>query len=310
MSDMAIPQQTTTDNTTTPASLLRQRMDKGVVGLPGAFNGLAARLAKDAGFQGLYVSGAAVTASYGVPDIGLLTLNEFTSVIRQVWLGSRLPIIADADTGFGEEEMVRRVVHEYALAGAAGFHIEDQVFPKRCGHLDGKALVPMKHFAEKVAAAASAARELPSPDGKPAFLVCARTDAAGVEGVDACIDRAKASIDAGAEMIFPEGLRTEEDFERVAKALREYSNSTYLLANMTEFGKTPIINLKRFGEMGYHTVIWPVSSLRSAMGEAKRFYRDLSGAGDVSGTLDRMLTRAELYEALGYTPGEPWSFGS
>src|SRR5690606_669967 len=181
------------------------------VGLPGAFNGMVARQAKMAGFEGLYVSGAAVTASFGVPDIGLLTLNEFCNVIQQVCLGSGLPVIADADTGFGESEMLTRTVHEYSRAGAAGCHIEDQVFPKRCGHLDGKRLIPIDHFAEKVSAAAAARDTLGN-----GFIVCARTDAAGVDGIDATIQRSKAYLDAGADMIFPEGLHSEADFARVA----------------------------------------------------------------------------------------------
>ncbi len=305
-----------------PADKLRAMMSAGVVGMPGAFNGLAARLAKHAGFEGLYVSGAAVTASFGVPDVGMLTLNEFCNVIYQVaratgyGTASALPIIADADTGFGEAEMVRRVVHEYHRAGAAGFHIEDQVFPKRCGHLDGKALVAVDHFTEKVAAAAAARDSLTAGGvsntgtaGRGPFVVCARTDAAGVSGVDDTIARSKAYLDAGADMIFPEGLRTEDDFGRVAQAVKEHDAGAFLLANMTEFGKTPIIPLARFGELGYDAVIWPVSSLRSAMGEAQRLFAALREDGTVERVMDRMLTRAELYESLGYTPGEEWRFG-
>lgn len=290
-------------------------MDQGCVGLPGAFNGLVGRAVRQAGFDGAYVSGAAVTASYGVPDIGLLTLNEFCHVIRQVWLGSRLPIIADADTGFGESEMLTRTVHEYARAGAAGMHIEDQVFPKRCGHLDGKTLVETDHFVEKVAAAAAARDAIDGgaagrDGGRGSFIVCARTDAPGVRGVDEAIARAKAYLDAGADMIFPEGLKSETDFARVGEALRAYRGSAYLLANMTEFGKTPIIPLDRFAAMGYHAVIWPVSSLRSAMGEVTRLLENLKRDGHVEGSLDGMLNRAGLYELLGYTPGEEWRFGS
>ena len=291
-------------------------MRAGVVGMPGAFNGLAARMAARAGFEGLYVSGAAVTAGFGVPDVGLLTLDEFCRVIYQVSVGSGagtgrvLPVIADADTGFGEGEMVARAVREYHRAGACGFHIEDQVFPKRCGHLEGKALVPVEHFQEKVASAVRAAEGLGAgADGGRRFIVCARTDAAGVDGVGAAIDRARAYVDAGAEMIFPEGLRTESEFGEVAEALRSEREGVFLLANMTEFGKTPIVALERFGELGYHAVIWPVSTLRSAMGEVGRMLGDLRRDGTVEGSVDRMLTRAELYEALGYDPGEPWWFG-
>ncbi len=306
-----------TTTPTSPAERLRTEMRSRTVGLPGAFNGLAARLAKDAGFDALYISGAAVTASFGVPDVGLLTLNEFTNIIYQVAratnLGSpdALPIIADADTGFGEAETVRRTIHEYHRAGAAGCHIEDQVFPKRCGHLDGKQLVPTDHFAEKVAAAADAAAHLPgaTPDHKP-FILCARTDAAGVEGIDSTITRSIAYIDAGAEMIFPEGLRSEDDFKHVAQAITTERPGTFLLANMTEFGKTPIITLDRFAELGYHAVIWPVSSLRSAMGEVRRLYASLREHGSVQHVQHQMLNRADLYATLRYTPGQEWPFGN
>ena len=290
---------------TTPGNRLRSLMSDHCVGLPGAFNGLVARQATMAGFEGLYVSGAAVTASFGVPDIGLLTLNEFCNVIQQVSLGSGLPVIADADTGFGEAEMVTRTVHEYSRAGAAGFHIEDQVFPKRCGHLDGKKLIPIDHFAEKVATAAAARDSLGN-----GFIVCARTDAAGVDGVDATIQRSKAYLDAGADMIFPEGLHSEADFARVADEVRSYKSDAFLLANMTEFGKTPIINLSRFAAMGYSCVIWPVTTLRAAMGETARILADLKRDGEVTAFLDRVQTRQELYAALGYTPGQEWSYGS
>ncbi len=290
---------------TTPGHRLRSLMSDHCVGLPGAFNGMVARQATMAGFEGLYVSGAAVTASFGVPDIGLLTLNEFCNVIQQVSLGSGLPVIADADTGFGEAEMVTRAVHEYSRAGAAGFHIEDQVFPKRCGHLDGKKLIPIDHFAEKVATAAAARDRLGN-----GFIVCARTDAAGVDGVDATIERSKAYLDAGADMIFPEGLHSEADFARVAEELKAYKGDAFLLANMTEFGKTPIINLSRFAAMGYSCVIWPVTTLRAAMGETARILADLKRDGEVTAFLDRVQTRKELYAALGYTPREEWTFGS
>lgn len=286
-----------------PGARLRALMNDHTVGLPGAFNGMVARIADDAGFEGLYVSGAAVSASFGVPDIGLVTLTEFCNVIEQVCRASNLPVIADADTGFGEGEMLARTVHEYARAGAAGLHLEDQVFPKRCGHLDGKTLVSMDHFIEKLDIAAKARDSMGNQ-----FIVCARTDAAGVEGIDATIARAKAYIDAGADMIFPEGLTSEGDFKRVADALRAHRKGTYLLANMTEFGKTPIIPLDRFAKLGYHAVIWPVSTLRVAMGEVSRFLAALKRDGHVSASLNTMQTREQLYKTLRYTPGATWTF--
>lgn len=271
--------------------------------MPGAFNGMVARIARDTGFDALYVSGAAVSAAFGVPDVGLVTLTEFCNVIEQVSRASGLPVLADADTGFGESEMTARAVHEYSRAGAAGFHIEDQVFPKRCGHLDGKSLIKIDHIQEKVAAAARARDALGN-----SFVVCARTDARSVEGFDAVITRAKAYLEAGADMIFPEGLTSEKEFGDVAAALRAAAPSCLLLANMTEFGKTPIIPLARFAALGYHAVIFPVTTLRVAMGAVGRSLAALKRDGHVETFLKDMQTREELYKALRYTPGQEWSF--
>ncbi len=285
---------------------LREMMDRGCVAAPGAFNGLVARAAKKAGFEALYVSGAAVSASAGLPDVGLVTQEGFCRVIGEVSRASGLPVLADADTGFGEGEMTARTVWEYARAGAAGLHVEDQVFPKRCGHLDGKALVSIEHMQEKVHSAAKAR------DAHTAghFVVCARTDARGVDGMDAAIERAKAYVDAGADMIFPEGLASESDFEQVAKALKGHGSARgpYLLANMTEFGKTPQISVGRFAELGYSIVIFPVSSLRSAMGEVERLFAGLKRDGHVGASLERMQARKDLYGLLGYEPGTEWEF--
>lgn len=273
--------------------------------MPGSFNALAGLAVRKAGFEATYISGAATSVCAGVPDVGLLTLEHFCRLIKEVHDASGLPLIADADTGFGESEMVRRTVIEYARAGAAGLHLEDQVFPKRCGHLDGKKLIPLDHATEKVGAAAATAKALEN-----GFVVCARTDARGVEGFDAAVSRAMAYVEAGADMIFPEGLASEDEFAKFAGALRGSLSASlrgvYLLANMTEFGKTPIIPAKRFGEMGYECVIYPVSLLRVAMGAISRALEQLQKDGDVSGLLDGMQTRQELYELIGYTPGKEW----
>ncbi len=290
---------------THPGRRLRDLMDKGVVAAPGAFNALVARAVRQAGFEACYVSGGATSVAAGVPDVGLLSLDHFSRVVREVCDGSGLPVIADADTGFGEEEMVRRTVIEYHRAGAAGLHLEDQVFPKRCGHLDGKRLIPVEQAASKIEWAHKASGDCSGGD----FIVCARTDAKGVEGFDAAVDRATAYVGAGASMIFPEGLTSEEEFARFAEAMKGLGESRpYLLANMTEFGKTPIIPLDRFGEMGYDLVIFPVSTLRAAMGSVSRMLADLKANGSVGGSLDAMQTREELYELVGYTPGTAWEF--
>lgn len=280
-------------------------MDQGVVAAPGAFNALVARAVARAGFDACYVSGGAASVAAGVPDVGLLSLDHFASVVREVVFGSGLPVIADADTGFGEEEMVRRTVIEYHRAGAAGLHIEDQVFPKRCGHLDGKALIPVEQAAGRIEWAGRASRDC--SDG--GFIVCARTDAREVEGFEAAVDRAAAYARAGAEMIFPEGLATEDEFAGFASRLRErVQGRVYLLANMTEFGKTPIIPLQRFGEMGYDIVIFPVTTLRVAMGAVTRALTALHETGSVESFLDEMQTREALYDLMGYTPGTPWEY--
>lgn len=299
-----------------PAAQLRKLMDKGVVAAPGAFNGLCAKAVAAAGFNATYVSGAATSVSAGVPDVGLLTLEHFCRVIREVYDSSGLPVIADADTGFGEAEMVRRTVIEYHRAGAAGLHLEDQQFPKRCGHLDGKALVPTDHMVEKVEWAAKAARDVGGAGGA-GMIVCARTDARGVEGLDAAIERAAAYVRAGAEMIFPEGLVSEEEFEKFAKELRSRvpgpvaggsGGRVRLLANMTEFGKTPMIPLGRFGQLGYDVVIYPVSMLRIAMHGVAQGLEELKRTGTAEGLLGKMQTRKQLYALVNYEPGKAWEF--
>lgn len=288
-------------------------MDRGCVVAPGAFNALAGRAIAKAGFEACYVSGAALSVSAGVPDVGVLTLEHFARGVREVAEASGLPVMADADTGFGEAELVRRTVIEYARAGAAGLHIEDQQFPKRCGHLDGKALVPMDHMVEKVEWAAKAAREQ-----RAGMLICARTDARGVEGFDAAVGRAKGYVAAGAEMIFPEGLTNEDEFAAFARAMGRGPESgraeagqgrpPYLLANMTEFGKTPMIPASRFAAMGYSMVIYPVTLLRVAMGAVERALRTLRDEGTAEPLLAHMQTRQELYDLVGYKPGTPWEW--
>jgi methylisocitrate lyase len=297
----------------TPASRLRALLDAGGLAMPGSFNGLCARAVVQAGFQATYVSGAATSVCAGVPDVGVLSLEHFCRVIREVYDSSGLPVIADADTGFGEAEMVRRTVIDYARAGAAGLHLEDQQFPKRCGHLDGKALVPTDHMVEKVEWAAKAAKDVGGANPADRPIICARTDARGVEGFDAAVARARSYVQAGADMIFPEGLATEDEFARFAAAMnppggRPDRKGVYLLANMTEFGKTPIIPLNRFKDMGYACVIYPVSLLRVAMGAVTEALAQLKSEGSVQPFLGRMQTREQLYGLIQYKPGTPWEF--
>ncbi len=295
---------------------LREAMNQSCLPIPGAFNALVGMAIRDAGFDACYVSGGATSVCVGVPDIGLLSLDQFCRLIREITRASGLPVLADADTGFGEEQMVRRTVIEYAHAGAAALHIEDQVFPKRCGHLDGKELIPRELAVDKIRWAAQAACEVDLANGidpGAGFVVCARTDAAGVEGLDAAIARATAYADAGAHMIFPEGLHSQEEFAAFAEHMRRLDGpdprgGPYLLANMTEFGKTPMLTLTQFEQMGYSCVIYPVTMLRVAMGAVTRALASLKQDGTVEPLLDQMQSRQELYDLVRYTPSEPWEY--
>ena len=271
-------------------------MERGTVVAPGAFNALVGRAVARAGFEACYISGGATANVAGVPDIGLISLSEMCRTIREVTQTSGLPTIVDADTGYGEAEATARTVVDYERAGAAGLHLEDQVFPKRCGHLEGKTLVPIDHMVEKVGAAVSARL---SDD----LLIIARTDARSVNGMDDAIERASAYRQAGADMIFPEGLECEDEFAAFAAG-----SPGLLLANMTEFGKTPHIPTSRFAELGYQLVIYPLSVMRMAMKTVEAGLTELKNKGTLAGVVDQMQTRAELYDLLNYTPSEQWDF--
>jgi methylisocitrate lyase len=222
----------------------------------------------------------------GLPDLGVITVDEVAFFIRQIARSSGLPLLVDGDTGYGEVLNVMHMVRTFEDAGAGAVHLEDQILPKKCGHLNGKNLVPALDMAAKVAAAKRASRDI---------LIMARTDAAGVEGFDAAVERAKMYVDAGADAIFPEALNTREMFEKFAKALPNVS----LLANMTEFGKTPFYTAKEFEEMGYKMVIWPVSSLRAANKAQAELYASIADNGGTHKYVDRMQTRQELYDVIG-----------
>ncbi|NKR75596.1 methylisocitrate lyase [Rhodococcus hoagii] len=256
--------------------------------LPGAINPLTAKLIQEIGFEGVYVSGGAFSAGLGLPDIGLTTLTEVVAHGRQIAGITDLPVLIDADTGFGEPMSAARTVLAAEDAGIAGLHLEDQVNPKRCGHLDGKAIVPTDEMVRRLRAAVTARRD-------PNFVICARTDAAGIDGIDAAIERAKAYADAGADMIFTEALHTEADFAKFRAAV-----DIPLLANMTEFGKSRLIPAQTLEDIGYNAVIYPVTTLRLAMGAIERGLREIHATGTQEGQLDQMQTRSRLYELLEY----------
>ena len=257
-----------------------------ILQLPGAHNGLAAIQARRAGFSALYLSGAAMTASMGLPDLGIITVDEVCFFIRQLARASGLPVLADGDTGYGEALNVMHMVRCFEDAGAAAVHIEDQVLPKKCGHLNDKKLASAHDMAAKVAAAVKARRHL---------YVIARTDAVASEGMDAAVARAKLYVAAGADAIFPEALVTAEMFREFAARMP----GVPLLANMTEFGRTPFFSASEFAAMGYAMVIWPVSSLRVAAKAADELFKAIRRDGGAHGMVDRMQTRAELYETIG-----------
>ena len=277
----------------TPASekrrVLRERLRAGeLVRFPGAFNPLSARLIEQKGFEGVYISGAVLSADLGLPDIGLTTLTEVAGRGQQIARMTELPAIIDADTGFGEPMNVARTIQTLEDAGIAGTHIEDQVNPKRCGHLDGKQVVDEDTALKRIRAAVDARRD-------PNFLIMARTDIRAIDGLDAAIDRAKALVDAGADAIFPEAMRDVAEFEAVAKAV-----DVPILANMTEFGKSELFSVDQLRDAGVRIVIWPVSLLRMAMGAAGRALDTLNSEGHLTGQLDQMQHRAELYDLIDY----------
>jgi methylisocitrate lyase len=268
---------------------LRQALASGqLLRFPGAFNPLSARLIQEKGMDGVYISGAVLSADLGLPDIGLTTISEVADRSRQISRMTDLPAIVDADTGFGEPMNVARSVQLLEDAGLAGLHIEDQVNPKRCGHLDGKQVVDEDTALKRIRAAVDARRD-------PNFLVMARTDIRAVEGLPAAIDRAKALVDAGADAIFPEAMADLGEFEAMRAAV-----DVPLLANMTEFGKSDLFTFAQLADVGMNIVIYPVSLLRMAMGAAERALDALNEHGSLKSVVPQMQTRARLYELLDY----------
>src|SRR5438477_12740380 len=277
-------------------TMFRQLIAKGTVIMPGVPNAAMARQVERAGFDAVYISGAGMAnATAGVPDIGLLTMTEVVKLAGYVAKAVAIPAIVDADTGFGGAENVARTIQELEKAGLAGCHIEDQEFPKRCGHLAGKSIVDLEEMVGKIKAAVAARRD-------PDFMIIARTDARAVEGFDRAIERADEYLAAGADAIFPEALESADEFRDFAKAI-----DLPLLANMTEFGKSPLLTFQQLADFGYRMVIFPQSAFRVSMKASEKFLAALKKAGTQSDWLDKMQTRQELYDLLDYDPdAESW----
>jgi len=267
----------------------RDAISKGkLLMMPGAHSPIIARIIEELGFDGIYISGAALSAELALPDIGLTSLSEVAQRGRQIARVTDLPAIIDADTGFGEALNVARTVQEFEELGLAGCHIEDQITNKRCGHLDNKILVDLKVMVQKIKAAAEVKKD-------QNFMIMARTDAKGVEGLTASIDRAKAYVDAGADAIFPEALAEPKEYEKFRSEIK-----VPLLANMTEFGKTPLYSKKQLQEFGYNIAIFPVTSLRLANKAVEDGFKQLKEDGTNSQIVDLMQTRKSLYQLLHY----------
>ena len=270
---------------------MRELIAKGAITMPGVPNAAMARQVEQVGFDAVYVSGAGMAnATAGVPDIGLLTLTEVAQLAGYIAKAVKIPAIVDADTGFGGSENVARTIHELERAGLAGCHIEDQEFPKRCGHLAGKSIIDLEEMVERIKAAVAARHD-------PDFMIVARTDARAVEDFDRTVDRAQNYLAAGADAIFPEALQSAEEF-------RDFANEIDLplLANMTEFGKSPLLSFEELSDFGYRMVIFPMSAFRVAMKASEEFLRALKKSGAQSDWLEKMQTREELYELLDYDP--------
>jgi methylisocitrate lyase len=287
----------TTITSTSKSKRLRELIAKGAVIMPGVPNAAMARQAERAGFEAVYASGAGMAnATAGVPDIGLLTLTEVAQLAGYIAKAVTIPAIVDADTGFGGAENVGRTIRELEATGLAGCHIEDQEFPKRCGHLAGKSIVDVEEMVGKIKAAVGARRD-------PNFMIIARTDARGVEDFDRVVERASEYLAAGADAIFPEALQSAEEFRDFAKEI-----DLPLLANMTEFGKSPLLTFEQLADFGYRMVIFPQSAFRVSMKASEKFFAALKKTGTQSDWIDKMQTRQELYDLLDYDPNaESWS---
>lgn len=275
------------DTYESPIKVMRKEIEsEGILKIPGAHDAMAALLAQKAGFSTIYLSGAALTASMGMPDLGIVTLTELTNRTREIVRATGMPLLVDVDTGYGSVLNVTRTVLEMKDAGAAAIQIEDQELPKKCGHLNGKRIVPKEEMVQKILAARKADSDM---------IIVARTDAYEKEGLDQSIERAKAYYEAGADVIFPEALNTEKEFEQFASKV-----DFPLLANMTEFGRTPLITAEEFEQMGYKIVIYPVTSMRIAAKAMELMYEEIAETGTQKDLIKKMQTRQELYDTLLY----------
>jgi methylisocitrate lyase len=275
-----------------PGSSLRKAWAAQPIAIPGVFNPLVAKMAERLGFQAVYLSGGALSASLGVPDVGLLSINDFVDSARSITLACPLPLLCDADTGFGEALNTERAVRLFERAGVAGIHLEDQVLPKRCGHLSGKGLVDAEVMAAKIRAACAARQDRD-------FVIIARTDARGVTGFDDALRRARLYLEAGADGIFPEALENADEFAAFARAV-----PAVLLANNTEFGRSPNLDVQVLGKLGYRMVLFPLTAFRSALKAAQETLADVAAKGHQRDKLPSMLTRSELYDLLNYADYE------
>ena len=275
-----------------PGRRLRNAWQRQPIAIPGVFNALVAKIAERLRHDAVYLSGGALSAAFGVPDVGLLTLSEFVNEARTIARATSLPLLCDADTGFGEALNVERCVQLFEEAGVAGIHLEDQVLPKRCGHLSGKSLITAEAMAAKIRAAVAAKRDAD-------FVIIARTDARSVNGFDDAVRRAKLYLQAGADAIFPEALESPDEFAAFAKAV-----PAPLLANNTEFGRSPNLTVEAFGALGYCMVLFPLTAFRAALKSARDVLADIKTLGHQRDRLPQMLTRAELYDLLSYSDYE------
>jgi methylisocitrate lyase len=284
-----VPATNPTQGSTSPGERLRAAWQAGAVQVAGVFNALVARMAERLGYRAIYLSGGALSAAFGVPDVGLLTLTEFVDQARVITQATALPLLCDADTGFGEALNVERAVRLFEAAGVAGIHLEDQLLPKRCGHLTGKALVEPEVMAAKLRAATAARRDR-------SFVIIARTDARSVTGFDDAVRRARLYLGAGADAVFPEALESADEFAAFAREV-----SAPLLANMTEFGRGPLLDFGTLAAMGYRMVLYPLTAFRAALRAAQATLAEVRERGHQRDRLPDMLTRAELYDLLGYS---------